>query len=346
MKKLTAMLLILAMTAGLAGCKTSTPAAEPEPAAENAGQSAEEEQPPVEEAAAGEVKNIGIAIYSMAADSCVGVVEEAKLVAEKYGWTITLLDADGDPATQADQMNTLVSQKVDAIIFNPTDTTSLKPSIEAAVEAGIPVFGVGMEMDDACMSLLVSFAGMDDYTIAAANFEWVAKTYAGTDAKCALISGTAGTDSTNKTEQAMEDVLKDTDIISVGSFDGNYDAAQAMSITEDLLVRNPDLTVIVCQDHVMAGGAASAIADAGKTGEVAVVATVGMSEYLEYVEDGSIDCAAYVLLYKAGGFAVEALHDYFEGSELAEKYYLAPFMATKDNVEDAKNIQFDFNPAK
>ena len=157
MKKMTTMLLVLVMIAGLAGCKTNTPAAEPEPTVEDTEQPADEEQPAQEETT-GETKNIGIAIYSMAADSCVGVVEEAKLVAEKYGWTITLLDADGDPATQADQMNTLVSQGVDAIILNPTDTTSLKPSIEAAVEAGIPVFGVGMEMDDACMSLLVSFA--------------------------------------------------------------------------------------------------------------------------------------------------------------------------------------------
>lgn len=347
MKKRTiAMLLTMVMVLGLVGCgaKEEPAAAETEteaPAEEEA------EEPDEEEETTGEAKNIGIAIYSMGADSCVALVEDAEKAAEELGWEITLLDANGDPATQADQMNTLVSQGVDAIILNPTDTTSLKPSIEAANEAGIPVYGVGMEMDDECMSLLLSFAGLDDYTLAVANFEWVAETYAGAGAECALISGPAGTDPTNKTEKAMEDVLGGSDVTSVGSYDGNFDAAQAMSITEDLLVKYPDLDVIVCQDHVMAGGAASAVADAGKEDQVAITATIGMTDYIEYVEDGSIDCGAYVLLAEAGGFAIECLNDYFNGTaELAAKYYMAPFMATIDNAADAYTAEFGFTAAE
>lgn len=346
MKRTIVMLLTLAMVLGLIGCGAKEEAAPQgtEDIQEEAQKDPEEE--PQEAPTEGEAKTIGIAIYSMAADSCVGVVESAEEAAEKYGWNITLLDADGDPATQADQMNTLVSQNVDAIILNPTDTTSLKPSIEAAVEAGIPVFGVGMEMDDECMGLLLSFAGLDDYTLAVANFEWVVENYKGEETECALITGAAGTDPTNKTEKAMKDVLDGTNIVSAGVYDGNYDAAQAMAITEDLLVKNPDLDVIVCQDHVMAGGAASAIADAGKEEDIAVVATVGMTDYLEYVKDGSIDCAAYVLLPKAGGFAIDSLHDYFDGAELAQKYYMAPFMAVMENVEEAYTAEFGFEAAQ
>ena len=45
MKKMTTMLLVLVMIAGLAGCKTNTPAAEPEPTVEDTEQPADEEQP-------------------------------------------------------------------------------------------------------------------------------------------------------------------------------------------------------------------------------------------------------------------------------------------------------------
>jgi ABC-type sugar transport system substrate-binding protein len=281
----------------------------------------------------------------MQADSCVALVNDAQAAADKLGWTITLLDANGDPATQADQMNTLIAKKVDAIILNPTDVASLKPSIEAAKEAGIPVFGVGMEMNDECMSMLLSFAGLDDYNLALAGGKWIAEKYNGKGAEVALITGVAATDPTTKTINALQAAIKDTDIKFDGSYEGKFDAATAMSITEDLLVSNPGLDVIFCQDHVMAGGAASAIADAGKTGKIAVVCVMGMKDYLSYIKDGAIDCAAFVLIEKCGGFAINSLNDYWNGTTLATKYYLDPLMVTADNVDGASDQEFNFSPA-
>ena len=293
-----------------------------------------------------EKKTIGIAIYSMGADSCVLLVEDAKKAAEKLGWEIMLLDANGDPATQADQMATLVSAEVDAIILNPTDTTSLIPSIKSAVDAGIPVCGVGMEMDQEAMDMLLFFAGIDDYSLAKAGCGWIAENYNGQKASVALITGNAGTDPTNKTIKAAADAYAGTDVVSLGDYAADFDTAKAMAITEDLLVEHPDLKAIFCQDHVMAAGAAEAIADAGKTGQVSVVATVGVTDYLSYVKDDLITSAAYVLLWKCGSFAIDTLNDYFTNeTKPAAKYYADPVMITKANLAEADSVQFVFNPA-
>lgn len=292
-------------------------------------------------------KTIGIAIYSMAADSCVLLVEDAKKAADELGWEIKLLDANGDPAKQADQLATFVSEQVDAIILNPTDTTSLTPAIQAALDAGIPVCGVGMEMDQEAMDLLLFFGGIDDYDLAYSGSKWIADTYSGSSAEVALITGPAGTDPTNKTINAFNDALKDSDLVSIGDYAGNFDTAEAMAITEDLLVQYPELKAVFCQDHVMAAGVAEAIADAGKEGQVAVVATVGVTDYLSYVNDGLITSAAYVLLWKVGSFAIETLNDYFtNGTIPAKKYYAAPVMITIDNLAEADNAVFAFNPAE
>ena len=97
----------------------------------------------------------------------------------------------------------------------------------------------------------------------------------------------------------------------------------------------------------MAAGAAEAISDAGKTGEVAVVATVGVTDYLSYVEDDLITSAAYVLLWKCGSFAIETLNDYFANeTKPAAKYYADPVMITKDNLATASSVEFIFSPAK
>lgn len=290
---------------------------------------------------------IGIAIYSMGADSCVLLVDDAKKAAEKYGWEIMLLDANGDPSVQADQMATLIAAEVDAIILNPTDTTSLIPSIKAAKEAGIPVCGVGMEMDQEAMDELLFFAGIDDYSLAFAGSSWIAENYKDQKASVALITGNAGTDPTNKTINAFKAAFEGTDVVSLGDYAADFDTAKAMAITEDLLVEHPEIKAIFCQDHVMAAGAAEAIADANKTGEVAVVATVGVSDYLSYVKDGKITSAAYVLLWKCGSFAINTLHDYLtNGTKPAAKYYADPVMITKDNLASAETVEFVFSPAK
>ncbi|MDY3004400.1 MAG: sugar ABC transporter substrate-binding protein [Christensenella hongkongensis] len=296
----------------------------------------------------GSAKTVGIAIYSMDADSCVALVKEAQAVADELGWKVTLLDAQGDPSTQADQMANLISQKVDAIILNPTDTTSLLPSIQAAKEAGIPVVGVGMEMDKECMDQLLFFAGVDDYSLALTGCEWIAENYKDKGAQVALITGAAGTDPTNKTIQAFQDATKDTDINYAGDFAGDFDSAKAMSITEDLMTKYPELSVIYCQDHVMALGAASAVQDAGKAEQIAIVGACGIPDYLQYVKDGSVTCFGYVLLYQCGGFAMRQLSDYFNdpGAEFAPKYYAAPVVVTAQNVDQADSIEFDFVAAK
>ncbi len=291
-------------------------------------------------------KTIGIAIYSMGADSCVLLVEDAKKAAEKYGYEIMLLDANGDPATQADQMGTLVSSGVDAIILNPTDTTSLIPSIKAAVDAGIPVVGVGMEMDPEAMDMLLFFAGIDDYSIALAGSKWIVDNYGGQSAEVAVITGNAGTDPTNKTISAFTDALEGSDLVNLGDYAADFDTAKAMAVMEDLLVEHPDIKAVFCQDHVMAAGAAEAISDAGKTGNVAVVATVGVTDYLSYVDQDLITSAAYVLLWKCGSFAIDTIADYFDNGTTPEaKYYAAPVMITKDNLSEAESVEFHFDPA-
>ena len=292
-------------------------------------------------------KVIGIAIYSMGADSCVSLVNDAEEAAKKYGWEIKLLDANGDPSTQADQLATFISEDVDAIILNPTDTTSLIPSIKDAVDAGIPVCGVGMEMDQEAMDMLLFFAGIDDYNLAYSGTNWIVDKYNGTSSKAALITGTAGTDPTYKTIKAFEDSINGTDIVNVGNYDGNYDTATSMAIMEDLLVEHPDIKAVFCQDHVMAAGVAEAISDAGKSNDVSVVATVGITDYLSYVDEGLLTTATYVLLWKCGSFAIDTLASYFDGTVVPEaKYYADPIIITKENLSEASNAKFVFSPAK
>lgn len=52
---------------------------------------------------------------------------------------ITVLDGKFDAATQSNQMDTVITQKADAVIFAPIDSDAAVAPIERAVAAGIPV---------------------------------------------------------------------------------------------------------------------------------------------------------------------------------------------------------------
>ena len=343
MKKLIALLLALVMVLGLAACGGNDAPAADAPAADAPAADAPAADAPAADApAADEAKVVGIAIYSMAADSCVEVVNSAKAAAAETGWEINLQDANGDPATQADQMNTLINAGVDIIFLNPTDVASLKPSIEAAKAAGIPVVAFGMAMNDECMALIDSFVGLDDYSMALGVANYVKDNYAGQGAEMAIITGTAGTDPTYKTVQAINDAIAGTDITVIGEYEGKFDAAEAMAITENLLVSNPDVKIIFTQDHVMAGGAVSAIADAGKTGEIAVVAPCGMLSYLDYIKDGSAEMFGLISWAPLGSFMCNLASSIFAGEEVAAIYYQDPLAVTIDNVDNVSEDQFQF----
>lgn len=349
MKKILAVVIAATMVFTLAACgqkQEATVSAEQAPAveAQEATEAPAKETPEVAptENSTDDAKVVGIAIYSMAADSCVECVNSITAAAEAKGWTINLQDANGDPSTQADQMNTLINAGVDVIMLNPTDVASLKPSLEAAKAAGIPVIAFGMQMNDDCMKLVDSFVGLDDYLNAYVIANYVKENYNGQGAKMAIIEGQAGTDPTFKTSSAVKDAIAGTDIEIIGEFEGKFDAAEAMAITENLLVSNPDVKIIMCQDHVMAGGAVSAIEDAGKTGEVVVVAVCGMPSYLDYIRDGSIEMVGLVMWSPIGGFTVDIADKIFKGEKVGAVYFQAPATITKANVDNVTDDMFGF----
>lgn len=60
--------------------------------------------------------------------------------ADAQGLDLAIVACEMDPARQVAQFEDFVTQRVDAILAAPCDSTAIVPSIEAAAAAGIPVF--------------------------------------------------------------------------------------------------------------------------------------------------------------------------------------------------------------
>ena len=62
--------------------------------------------------------------------------------AKEKGWAVVTTNADGDPQAQVDDIDYLISLGVDAIVSVPQDSAGFCAAVDAADEAGIPVYTI------------------------------------------------------------------------------------------------------------------------------------------------------------------------------------------------------------
>ena len=67
---------------------------------------------------------------------------------------VTVFDGNYTALTQQDQINTMITQKYDAIIFVPIDAEAGATPVEAAHDAGIPVIGSNTRVHSDLVDLL------------------------------------------------------------------------------------------------------------------------------------------------------------------------------------------------
>jgi ribose transport system substrate-binding protein len=96
-------------------------------------------------------------------------VEAFQGVAGEKGWDVNVIDTAGDVAAVISRIEDLVIQNVDAIVIN-VDPTQVTAGLQAAADAGIPVFG----MDAGADPLLVTNVTSNGYAMAAETSTYVA----------------------------------------------------------------------------------------------------------------------------------------------------------------------------
>ena len=96
-------------------------------------------------------------------------VEAFQAVAAENDWDVNVIDTAGDVAAVISRIEDLVVQNVDAIVIN-VDPTQVTAGLQAAKDAGIPVFG----MDAGADPLLVTNVTSNGYAMAAETSTYVA----------------------------------------------------------------------------------------------------------------------------------------------------------------------------
>jgi ribose transport system substrate-binding protein len=205
---------------------------------------------------------------------------------DDYGIQFTFRDPNFKSDVQLQAVSTLINEKPDILVVQNPTTTLLARELKRAMDAGIKVIQVNM----ASNQLTDAYVGADVPKLGRMLAQEVIATCGGGkgSGKVSIIQGEAtAAYSLDMTTAATELFKSDPSIKIVSSQPSNWDANKAAEITTNVLQQNPDLCAIFSVWGPQTAGAAQAVKNAGKQGQVKIfVASDGQPADCDMLEQG------------------------------------------------------------
>jgi ribose transport system substrate-binding protein len=213
--------------------------------------------------------------------------------AHKYGWkwggeALGVKTSYVGPAEY--DMNAMVAAFDQAIAKKPKGICVfavepiLTPSINKAWEAGIPTVTI---LGDLPESKRIAYVGSFQHDLGFTGGKAIAEALGG-KGKIAILS-IPGVKMFDDREAGYRDAFKDypdIEVVQVG--DTKADTVTSVNVAKDIMQRYPDLAAFVGTDSTAGIGAATAVEEAGKLGQVKVVAMDRNSDILQKIKDGKM----------------------------------------------------------
>jgi len=294
MKKMLLMFVLLAMMV-LAACSMEAPGSDSE---ETTGG----------EEASGDY-TIGFSISTLNNPFFVTLSEGAEAKASELGATLSVVDAQDDASKQASDVEDLIQQGVDMILINPVDSEAVASAVASANNAEIPVITVDRSAEG---GEVVSHIASDNV----AGGEMAAEhllSLVGDGAKVAELEGVPGSSAARERGEGFNNIAADSlDVVAKQT--ANFNRAEGLSVMENILQANPDVTGVFAHNDEMALGALEAIEASGK--DVTVVGFDATSDAVAAVEEGRLAGTIAQKPEMIGEMAVETAIQHLDGEEV------------------------------
>ena len=275
---------------------------------------------------------IGVTLMDFSTEFGIGLKDYMTAKADAMGDVeLTVVDAGGDAAKQLQQVETFISQKVDAIIMQPQEQEACSPAIDKAKAAGIPIIN--------CNSLTITepdaYVGSNDSESAEIAMTYIAEQLGGKGNVLMMHGHPGQTAEVKRTEGAMDILAQNPDMTLLDEQTADWDRAEAMTLMENWIQAYGDqINAVFCQNDEMALGALNALVQAGKKDNVLVVGVDAIDDARQSVKDGKMDATVYQDCKGQAEGAIEAAYKLAKG-ESVEKEILSPFiLVTTENVDE------------
>ncbi len=323
LKKLLAMSLVAAtMLTSLAACSSETK----DNAATTNSSTAVTSSAPAEKKIV-----VGMTLYSLKNEFTVRLSNAAKKKAEELGVELKIYDGNYDPSTQISQVETMISDGVDAIILNPQDAKACAVAVDKAATANIPVIGVNTRVDS---DKLVSYVGSKDVYAGELEMQAIADKLGG-KGNIVILDGPLGQSAQLERSEGINNILaKYPDIKVLAEKTANWSRSEAMTVMENWLQAFDKIDAVVGENDEMALGARQAIEAKGL--DIPTIGVDGITDALNAVEKGTLIASIFQDGAGQGSKALEVAVSAAKGNTVDKEYWIDFEPVTKDNVAEFK----------
>lgn len=274
-------------------------------------------------------QRIGLSISTLNNPFFVSLRDGAQQAADEAGVELIISDAQNDAATQQDDVQNFVTQQVDAILVNPVDSEAVVPAVQAANQADIPVIALDRGASGGEIATLIASDNVEGGRLA--GEELIELVGSG---PVAQLEGIPGASPTRDRGQGFEEAINAQDAVElVASQTANFDRAEGLNVTENILQSSPEIKGIFAQNDEMALGAVRALGNRAGT-DVKIVGFDAVEDALKAIQDGKMNATVAQQPDRIGSLGVENAMKVIEGESVDENIPVPVKLVTEENVSE------------
>ena len=284
-------------------------------------------------ASAAEPMKIGLAVANLQADFFNQIKQSVEKNAKDMGATVITVDAKGDGATQVSQIQDLINQKVQALIYIPAGAAAAAVPVKAAKAAGIPVVAVDRNPADAPGDTFIA----TNSVAAAKQLGDYACKVSGGKGVLAIIQGQIGTTPEQDRDKGFKDAMTSCPGVKEVAREASkmWMKDEGFNIAQNMLQRDPSISIFFGRADALALGAAQAVKAAGLDHKVFVFGFDGDLAGLKAVKDGTLDATMTQRTQFMGKLALQSAIDLVGGKTLPAEQLQDAALTTKENVDQS-----------
>jgi len=287
--------------------------------------------------AAGKQKVIGVAVADQKSLFYIAAVDGMKKAAKANNVKLIVLSADNDANKQVGQVNNLITQNVDAIVFIAQDATAAAAGVKAANKAKIPVIAVDQKPQSG-NGVLATYIATNSVAAGEELCTWLFKQI-GNKGEIGILHGVLGsTAEVERTKGCQNALAKTPGIKVVAEATANWDETQAYKAVQNMLQANPGIVAIYGESDAMGLGAAKAAKDANR--KIIAVGIDGFPTMVAGIKAGLTQATQAQVPYLMGQQGITDALKVLAGKKLPAVQYKPTVLVTTENANSVDPVTF------
>jgi len=280
-------------------------------------------------------KTIGVSIQNREAQFYQDMESGMQAEAAKNGYKLIVVDANRDNATQQSQVEDFISNKVDAIVLTPYDSTAIGSAIVEANKANIPVFTADIASTSK-QGTVVSHIASDNVQGGGQAGQLICAAV-GKSGSIAILDEPEVTSVQDRVKGFKAAIAAGCPGVKiVADVDAGGERAKADSSMGDVLQSNKDVKGVFGINDDSALGALSAIKAAGLNGKIAVVGYDAGPEARTAIKAGDMYGDAIQYPQQIGSLTIDTIRDFFAGKKTPPVVHVKVGSFTKADAQKAQ----------